>query len=534
MIVSETSGRTANVKRNIIYGMVQIAVSRVFPFCIRTIVIYRFGIEYLGLTGVFTSVLSTLSLMELGFGTAIVYSMYKPVAEGDTGLICAYLKYYRKIYRFIGMAILMVGLCLMPFLRNLVHDPVLPGGLDLYVCYLIFLGNAVIGYLLYGYITAIPTAYQRRDILSRIDMDCSLFGSAIKVFILLSSNSFYLYLICMPLITIVNNLVVLYVVRKMYPEISLQGELTSEQKLDLKKKVSGILVNKLTNVSRNSIDYLCISAFIGLAATGIYNNYFLVMSSILSTAVMVCTSMMASVGNSIATESRQKNYSDMRLFDFMFMPIAGWSMVCMLCLYQPFMLTWVGKEKMFDISIVLELCLYYYILLAGAIRWVYHEGAGLWWECRYIMLGEAIANIVLNIILCRLLGVAGIVLATILSAFATNCILCPELIFRKYFKNGKLHEYWMDHFQYATTTALIGGACWLTCHMLLPMTMVVEREITNCIICLVGRLLACTIITMGILWIVWYRSERYNNAIKWIGKFKHVCFPLSCLIFFFI
>ena len=262
MIVNENRGRTANVKRNIVYGLLQIAVSRGLPFCIRTIVIYRFGIEYLGLSGLFTSVLSTLSLMDLGFGTAIVYSMYKPVVEGDTGLICAYLKYYRKIYRFVGLAILTVGLCLMPFLHNLVHDPVLPGGLNLYACYLIFLGNAVIGYLLYGYMSAIPTAYQRRDILSRIDMVCSIFGCVIKVFILLSSNSFYLYLICMPFVTIANNLIVMYVVKKMYPGISLQGEITSEQKRDLKKKVSGILVNKLTNVSRNSIDSLCISAFI--------------------------------------------------------------------------------------------------------------------------------------------------------------------------------------------------------------------------------------------------------------------------------
>lgn len=522
MIVGEPRGRTANVKRNIVYGLLQIAVSKVLPFCIRTIVIYRFGIEYLGLSGLFTSVLSTLSLMELGFGTAIVYSMYKPVAEGNTGLICAYLKYFRKIYRFIGLAILTVGLCLMPFLHNLVHDPVLPGGLSLYVCYLIFLGNAVIGYLLYGYMSAIPTAYQRRDILSRIDMGCSLFGSAIKIFILLSSSSFYLYLVCMPFITITNNLIVLYVVRRMYPEISLQGEISTEQKHDLKKKVSGILINKLTNVSRNSIDCLCISAFIGLATTGAYDNYYLVMSSILSAVGVIYHSMMASVGNSIAIESREKNYSDMRLFDFIFMSIAGWSMVCMLCLYQPFMLTWVGKEKMFGVSIVFGLCIYYYILLAGAIRWVYHEGAGLWWECRYIMLGEAIANIVLNTILCKLLGVKGIVLSTILSVFATNCILCPELIFRKYFKNGKLHEYWTDHVRYASATALAAGVCWLTCHVFLPMTMVAEREIMKCIICLGGRLVVCSVISVGILWIVWHRSERYSNAIKWIEKFNHI------------
>ena len=499
----------------------QIAVSCLFPFCVRTVLIYRFGMEYLGLSSLFTSVLKTLSLMELGFGTAIVYSLYKPVAEGNTERICAYLAYYRKIYRFIGLAILTVGLLLIPFLHKLVHDPVLPGGLNLYTCYLIFLGNTVISYLLYGYMTSIPIAYQRRDILSRINMGISVLSCTVKIFILLASRSFYLYLLAMPAMTIINNLAVFHVVRRMYPGLVSKGEISLEQKRDLKKKVSGIMVNKLTCVSRNSIDSLCISAFIGLVATGIYDNYFIVMLSIQSVVTVICTSMMASVGNSIALESRNKNYSDMRQFDFMFMAIGGWSTVCMLCLYQPFILTWLGKDRMFNSLIVLEFCLYYYILLSGSIRWVYHEGAGLWWECRYIMIGEAAVNIVLNIVLCRIWGVAGIVLATILSVFATNYILCPELLFRLYFKNNKLHEYWMDHFRYAATTVLTAGTSWLLCDFVLPMSMVEGKAPLKCIICLGGRIIVCTVITAGAMWIIWHKSERFSNALQWLKKLKH-------------
>lgn len=496
------------------------AVSCVFPFCVRTVLIYQFGLEYLGLTTLFSSILNTLSLMELGFGTAIVYSMYKPVAENDSDSICAYLTYYRRIYRFIGLAILAIGLLLMPFLPNLVRDPVLPGSLNLYACYLIFLGNAVISYLLFGYMSAIPMAYQRRDVLSRIDMACSLFSCAVKISILLTSSFFYLYLLAVPLVTVIRNLAVFFAVKRMYPNLAVRGEIGMEQKRDLRKKVSGIMVNKLTNVSRNSIDSLCISAFIGLAATGSYSNYYVVMSSILAASVVICNSMMASVGNSIAVESRDKNYSDMRQFDFMYMAMAGWSTVCMLCLYQPFILVWVGEEKMFGMLIVLELCVYYYILLSGAIRWVYHEGAGLWWECRHIMIGEAIANIVLNIALCRIWGVSGIVLATIVSVFATNCILCPELIFRQYFKNNKLHEYWMDHVGYAVTTILIAGASWLICSLLLPVTMVDGREILKCVVCLGGRFVVCTVVTAAIMWLFWRRSERFAGAIKWMERFR--------------
>ena len=128
------TGRTANVRRNISFGLLHFVVSHLLPFVVRTILIYRFGVNYLGLNSLFTSILSVLSLMELGFGTAVVFSLYKPVAKSDKDQICAYLAYYRKIYRVIGLAVLAVGLLLMPFLKRFVHDPALPGGLNLYIC----------------------------------------------------------------------------------------------------------------------------------------------------------------------------------------------------------------------------------------------------------------------------------------------------------------------------------------------------------------------------------------------------------------
>lgn len=207
MTAKDSGVRTINAKRNIIYGLLQVIVSIILPFITRTILIYRFGVEYLGLSGLFTSVLSVLSLMELGFGTAVVYSMYKPVAEDDTDQICAYLFYYRSIYRVIGLVILVIGLTLMPFLKWLVHDPVMPGGLNLHICYLIFLTDTVISYLLYGYMTAIPTAYQRRDILSKVNIGMSLLQCAVRSLLLVASSSFYVYLISIPALTVLRNLV---------------------------------------------------------------------------------------------------------------------------------------------------------------------------------------------------------------------------------------------------------------------------------------------------------------------------------------
>lgn len=510
--------RTGNTKRNIIYGIIQVVLSQILPFVVRTIVIYRFGVDYLGLNSLFASILNVLSLMELGFGTAVVYSLYKPVAEGDTDQICAYLGYYRKVYRVIGVAVAVVGLVILPYLRYLIHDPVIPGNLNLYVCYLLFLSDAVISYLLYGYMTAIPTAYQRRDILSRVDMEMSVLKCLLQSTLLLTSRNFYLYLLAIPIVTIIRNLIVAAVVKKRYPELGCRGTITNVQKRDLNKKIYGLFVNKLMGVSRNSIDCLCISAFIGLAMTGIYNNYYYIITAILAFSGAVCNSMMASVGNSIAIETQEKNYVDMRLFDFIYMAIATWATVCLLCLYQPFIRTWVGEKMMLDTSVVIGFSIYFFILKSGDIRWVYHEGAGLWYEARFIMIGEAVANIILNIVLCRYLGVFGIVLATVISVFITNMILCPRLIFKLYFKNGKVKEYWFDHIQYTITMLLTATTSWLLCESFLPLSMISKRVVGNCVLCLGGRLIICTGISVALFWLIWHRSERYNTAKVWMRK----------------
>ena len=339
-------------------------VSLVLPFIVRTILIYRFGVDYLGINSVFASVLEVLSVMELGFGTAIVYNMYKPVAAGDTGQICAYLSYYRRIYRIIGLMILAAGLIIIPFLKVLVKDPELPGGLNLYACYLIFLFNSVVSYLLYGYMDSLPLAFQRRDILSRVDMSMAVLRCIMQSMLLISSDNFYLYLLSIPVITILRNLLTATVTRRLYPDITCRGKLPQEQIIDLHKRVYGLFINKLTVISRNGIDTICISAFISIVAVGIYSNYYFIMAGLISVSIMICQSMMASVGNSIATESSDKNYMNMRSFDFIYMTLTGWATTCLICLYQPFISFWLGDGMKLGTNVVLGICLYFYVLKA--------------------------------------------------------------------------------------------------------------------------------------------------------------------------
>ena len=502
--MADGSGRILNVRRNILYDLLQFVVSLVLPFAVRTVLIYRFGVEYLGLSSLFASILGVLSLMELGFGTAVTFSLYKPAADGDIDLMCAYLTHYRRIYRIVGLAILVAGLVVMPFLESFVRDASPPGGLDLRVCYLIYLADAVVSYWLYGYMAVVPTAFQRKDVLSRIDIVMALLACVARVFALVLGSSFYPYLLVAPAITVVRNLVIAREVRRRYPGIECMGDLGLEKRRDLRRRVYGVLVKRLSDVSRNGIDSLCISAFVGLSMTGRYSNYYYVMSGVLTLGIMVCRSMVPSVGNSVATESVEKNYADMRVFDFVFMAFVGWATACMACLYQPFMRLWVGEGGTLGLPIVAGFCAYYYILEAGAIQWAYHQGAGLWWECRFAMVGEAVANVTLNVLLCGLWGVGGVVAATVLSVSVTNFVLFPRVLFVNYFRNGKLREYWADHGAYAAVAAVCALTSWAVCEGLLPAVGFA---------CLFARLALCTALCVGVNWLVWHRSERFAAAI---------------------
>ena len=514
MNAPSTGQRTKNTRRNIVFGLIKTAVSLLLPFLTRSVLIYRFGTEYVGLNSMFSSILQVLNLAELGFGTAVVFSLYRPMAENDTDTICAYLSYYRRVYRVIGGVVLVLGLALIPALPHLIKDGAVPGGLSLVLCYLIFLGDSVLSYLLFGYLTAVPTAMQRGDILSRMDTGLVILKNLVQILLLLYAGSFYWYLLSAPVLTVFRNLMVARTVRRRFPAYRCRGELTRDQRRVLRKKIYGLFINKLFAISRHGIDSLCISAFLGLSLAGIYSNYYMMLAGLVRISGILSSAMIPSVGNSIATETREKNYADMRKFDFLYTGLAGWAAVCLLCLCQPFMQLWMGEGRMLGWPEVFALSLYFYLLKCGDLRWIYHEGAGLWWESRWIAVSEAAANLILNVILCRYLGVLGINLATLLTLIFLNFFPCPLILFRYYFKNGKQGEYFLDHLLYFLTLLPGGALCFLLC--LLP---------GEGVAALGHRVLLCLLIPGPAYWFFWRRTERYAQAVSWLKQAKFLRRP---------
>lgn len=406
--------RTKNTTRNIFFGIIYRLVVTLCPFVMRTLMLYTLGVEYLGLNSLFTSLLSFLSLAELGVGSAMVYAMYRPIAEEDDDTICALFNLYRQLYRIIGTIILVLGAVLLPFLSYLVKGSH-PADINLYILYCIYLANTVISYYLFGYKQSIVTAYQRTDIISKCSLVLQLAMYILQAVILFVFRSYYFYIMLLPVFTVLTNFANSYIVDKYYPQYKCKGNVDKETAQKIKKNVLALIGGKLSNTVLHSSDNLVLSAFIGLSMVAIYGNYYYIISAVVGFTEIIYTSLTAGIGNSLVTEAQEKNYKDFSVLTFMNSWLVMWCTTCIFCLMQPFMEIWVGVDLMFSLTMVVMFALYFYLYQINKIVLAYKDAAGLWWQDRfrpYVVMGT---NLIVNIISIQVIGVYGVIASTIIS-----------------------------------------------------------------------------------------------------------------------
>ena len=260
--------RTKNATRNIIYGVFLKIYQLLGPFILRTIFIYTLGMEYLGLNSLFTSILSVLNLAELGVGSALVFSMYKPIAEDDTEKICALMNLYKLYYRIIGAVILIIGLILVPFIPKLILGSA-PEDINIYVLYLMNLGATVLSYWLFAYKTCLFGAHQRNDVTAKVTMISSTLQYIIQAVLLIIVANYYLYLAITLVTGVFNNLYAAWKCNKMFPNYNARGHLDKSEVKVINGKVRDLFTAKLGSVVVDSADTIVISTFLGLTTLAI-------------------------------------------------------------------------------------------------------------------------------------------------------------------------------------------------------------------------------------------------------------------------
>lgn len=436
--------RTKNASRNIVFGVMLKIYQIVVPFFMRTAMIYLLGAQYLGLNSLFSSVLQVLNLAELGVGSAMVYSMYKPIAEDDSKTICALMGLYKKYYTVIGAVILVAGGALTPFIPNLIKMDTVPEDINVHILYLLNLAATVLSYWVLAYKQSLLSAHQRNDVISKISMCSSSLTYIVQFLILYFYKNFYAYTIVVLMVGIVNNVITAIIVDHMYPQYGPKGKLDKSEIKKINQSVKDLFTSKLGTVVYDSADTIVISAFLGMEILAIFQNYFYILTSVMGIISIVFTACTAGIGNSIIVETKEKNFNDLKKFTFIISWFSGWCSACLLCLYQPFMDLWVGKKLMLDMPAVVCFSIYFFVRQINSLLNLYKDAAGMWHEDRYRPLVCAIVNLVLNLILVQFIGIYGVLISTVLTI---TCVGEPWLlknlftvIFRKAQFSGYLKQ----------------------------------------------------------------------------------------------
>lgn len=494
--------RTKKSAINMATSLISQFVVILMGFISRRVMINSIGVEYLGINGLMNNVLTILSLAESGIGTAMVYALYKPLAENDIPKIKALMNFYKNTYRVLASVTAIIGLSILPFLDIFMKDnTVKNSGL----IYLMFLFSSVSSYF-FSYKISMNNADQNKYIATIFDTVTQVLVLIIKVIILYITQNYILFLSIDIGSTLIKNLILSRIMDKKYPYLKENNKfkLDNETKNTLYTNVKALFFGKIGYIISNSSDNLVISSMISIKTVGLYSNYTTLVSSVTGFVSVFMSSISASIGNLIAIESKEKVYEVYKVSSFINFWIYGFSSICLFCLTEAFIALWIGKEYIMGKgALLLIVCNF---LIQGLMRPIdsIKNAAGLYKPDRFIPIIAAVVNLVLSIILVKSLGISGVLIGTLVSTLLFSFWIKPMLVYKHIFKKYVL-EYFIDIFLKISSIIGCGFICWIIGDSLFT-----SYTILN----FIGRLGICIIIPNILIIIFSFKTKEFKYILN--------------------
>jgi len=495
--------RTENSIRNITVSIVSQLIMVILGFVSRKVFLESLGIEYLGVNGLLTNVLSMLALVEGGIGLSITYNLYKPLAEKDTHKVIALVQLYKKVYGVLSILILIISLGLFPFIDNLMKDG--DSISNFWIIYFLFVAKNMVSYL-NAHKWSLINADQKGYVLTIMDLLFQIITTIVKIIILVLTKSFILYLIVELVIYIIQNIVNGQIVNKRYAYIKtrVRHSLDSSTMENIKTNVKALFLHNIGGFLVFGTDNILISAYISVAMVGIYSNYTMITGQLSSMLGLIINGLGASVGNLIATESNFKTYSIFKMTYFVTFWIYSFGVTFLFNLLEPFISWWLGEEYLLNtILLVLILSNFYINGMRTAIG-TFKNKAGLFVQDKYAPLIEGSINIVASLILVQYYGLAGIFIGTIISSILTVFWTQPLIVYKNVFKTS-VRPYFTRYLYYALITLFTCMSTSSICNTLVK---------GNSFLSLVGLGLICLIVPNVIFFLIFCKNEEFKYMLR--------------------
>ena len=452
--------RTKNTIINAATGMGTQLLVTALQFTTRTVFIRTLGRSYLGINGLFSNILTVLSLTELGLDTAINFKLYKPLAEGNVPRVRVLMKFYRQAYIIIGLAVTGLGLAVVPFLSILIkdYDSVTALGINPVLIFLLFLAQSSSSYLFFASKSAILKADQKMYIANRVHLGVTFIITIVQIITLVLYKNFVFYTILGVLSAIITNYITSRIAVKYYPNVftKTNEQLSGSEVKSIYKDLGALFVFKVNSVVVKATDNIVLSAFIGVGIVGLYSNYSLFYSSIIVFLNKIYSAVDAGIGNLFATENVEKHYRFFQIMNYLTVIIFGTASVGLAVCADELISIWAGNDYVIP---------NYFALLIG-VEILFHglktnltqirNASGAFRQMWYRPLIGIIINIIVSVGLVQKMGIHGVIIGTIVSDLFSNILFDPLIVY-KYSFNGirSVSEYFVKNLVYLTVIAVV-------------------------------------------------------------------------------
>ena len=480
----------------------------IMEFVLRTVLIKTLGIEYGGISSLFTDILQVLSLMELGLGSAIIFALYKPLAEKNYPKINALMQFYRTTYNIIAAGVFILGLCCVPFLGSIVKDvPDIKE--DIRLIFMLYVAASSCSYLVVYKETLIRASQQSR-VAVRIEMAVQITFMGLESIALFIFHEYLIYLVLRIITYLVRNLLISVEVRKRFPEVNFRGKerLEKQDRQKLMKDVGAMTLYKISGVVLNGTDSIIISTFLGTGLVGIMGHFRMISNCVTNLSNKVWVAVLPSVGNMAVIDDDEKQYrvfSRVNLGSFIF---SGFCSVAMFNLCNPLVTVWLGADYTVSTITVFAIAFNMYLFLTILPFQTFRDANGLFVQGKYRPVIMSIINIGLSFALVRPYGMFGVLVATPISRLVTQTWFDPYVVYKYVFKKSP-KPYYKEFVIHALITLVTGTLIWGMLEM---------AHIGGGLARLVLGLVLCCTIPLLVYYLLFRKNHQFIELVKYLKR----------------
>lgn len=469
------------------------------------------GSEYLGLNGLFSNVISMLGIVELGMGSAIIYNMYKPIAENDHEKIKSLMHFYKKSYLIITLIISIIGIMIIPFIKYIVDIESVTVDVNVYLVYILFLLETICSYIL-SYKRSMLYADQKEYITNIIHMGYTIIVNTMQLSFLYFTHDYYLYLIIKVIMRLVENIVISSYVNRRYSYLLDNNvtKLDSKTEKDIFQKIKALFFHKIGGFIVSGTDNIIISKYLGLVTVGLYSNYYMIINAVQTVINHIIQATRASVGNLLVTESKKKQFDIFNKIRFVNFWISCFSSICIFVIMDSFITIWIGYKFVLPTKVLLVLVINFFIVSSRSTYGAFKEAAGIFYEDRFVPIIESLLNIVFSVIFVKKFGLMGVFMGTVASGLVLWCYSYPKYVYKNLFGRS-YYDYIKETIYYLIVFVLIAGFSY---------SLAILISFENVYLQFISNVLLALIVPNVIMLLLFSKDENFKYFINMLKGFK--------------